>query len=248
MKEILPTLHGDQVTANGRTIAENVGQAECYDRNVIRSVENPVHAKGAFAVLHGSLAPNGAVLKTSAASTHLLQHTGPALVFENYEEMLLQIDEPSLDVREDNVLVLKNAGPIGGPGMPEWGQIPIPAKLLKRGVKDMVRISDSRMSGTSFGAVVLHIAPEAAVGGPLAIVQNGDLIRLDVQNRRLDLLVAEEELQQRLKAWQPRPRKYSRSYYTLFVQHVLQADRGCDFDFLVGNPADPPYEPVVGRS
>lgn len=248
MKEILPMLHGNEVTVNGRTIAENVSHAESHDRDVIRSVDNPVHPKGSFAVLHGNLAPNGAVLKASAASTDLLQHTGPALVFEHYEEMLSRIDEDDLDVSEDSVLVLKNAGPVGGPGMPEWGQIPIPAKLLKRGVKDIVRISDSRMSGTSFGAVVLHIAPESAVGGPLAIVENGDPIRLDVESRRLDLLIPEEELQRRLNAWRPVPNKYRRGYYTMFLEHILQADKGCDFDFLVGAPGDEPYEPVVGRS
>ena len=248
MKEILPMLHGEQLTASGKTIAENVVQAECHDREVIRSVENPVHPKGSFVVLHGNLAPNGAVLKVSAASADLLQHTGPALVFEDYEEMLLRVEDPGLDVTEDSVLVLKNAGPVGGPGMPEWGQIPIPAKLLKRGIKDMVRISDSRMSGTSFGAVVLHIAPESAVGGPLAIVENGDPIRLDVESRRLDLLIPEEELQRRLNAWRPAPNKYRRGYYTMFLEHILQADKGCDFDFLVGAPGDEPYEPIVGRS
>jgi dihydroxy-acid dehydratase len=248
MKEILPMLHGDQVTASGKTIAENVAQAECHDREMIRPVENPVHPKGSFVVLQGNLAPNGAVLKASAASAELLQHTGPALVFEDYEEMLLRVEDPGLDVTEDSVLVLKNAGPVGGPGMPEWGQIPIPAKLLKRGVKDMVRISDSRMSGTSFGAVVLHIAPESAVGGPLAIVENGDPIRLDVESRRLDLLIPEEELQRRLNAWRPAPNKYRRGYYTMFLEHILQADKGCDFDFLVGAPGDGPYEPIVGRS
>ena len=248
MKEILPMLHEDQVTASGKTIGENVAQAECHDREVIRSVGNPVHPKGSFVVLHGNLAPNGAVLKASAASAELLQHTGPALVFEDYEEMLLRVEDPGLDVNEDSVLVLKNAGPVGGPGMPEWGQIPIPAKLLKRGVKDMARISDSRMSGTSFGAVVLHIAPESAVGGPLAIVENGDPIRLDVESRRLDLLIPEEELHRRLNAWRPAPNKYRRGYYTMFLEHILQADKGCDFDFLAGAPGDEPYEPIVGRS
>jgi L-arabonate dehydrase len=248
MKEILPMLHREQVTANGRTVAENVQRAECYDRDVIRPLDNPVHPRGSFVVLHGNLAPNGAVLKASAASTDLLQHTGPALVFENYEEMLARVDDPGLDVSEDHVLVLKNAGPAGAPGMPEWGQIPIPSKLLKRGVKDMVRISDSRMSGTSFGAVVLHIAPESAVGGPLAVVQNGDPIRLDVERRRLDLLIPEEELQRRVSAWRPAPKKYRRGYYTMFLKHILQADKGCDFDFLVGEAGDEPYEPIVGRS
>jgi len=248
MKEILPMLHGEQVTASGRTVAENLERVECYDRDVIRPLDNPVHPKGSFVVLHGNLAPNGAVLKASAASTRLLQHTGPALVFENYEEMLSRVEEPGLDVTRESVLVLKNGGPVGGPGMPEWGQIPIPTKLLKCGVKDMVRISDSRMSGTSFGAVVLHVAPESAVGGPLAVVQNGDPIRLDVESRRLDLLIPDQELQRRLSAWRPARNQYRRGYYTMFLEHILQADKGCDFDFLIGDPDDVPYEPIVGRS
>ncbi len=248
MREILPLLHGDQLTVNGRTIAENVECAQCYDRDVIRQLDNPVHPKGSLAVLYGNLAPNGAVIKTSAASKHLLQHTGPALVFENYEEMTERIDDPCLNVNEKNVLLLKNAGPVGGPGMPEWGQIPIPAQLLKRGVVDMVRISDSRMSGTSYGTVILHVAPESAVGGPLAIVQNGDLIQLDVENRRLDLLIPKEEFQRRMSAWLPSPRKYRRGYYTLFLDHVLQADKGCDFDFLPAEPGEEPYEPMIGRT
>lgn len=248
MKELLPLLHADQLTVTGRTVAENVKSAECYNREVIRPLDNPVHPNGSLAVLYGNLAPSGAVIKTSAASSKLLNHTGRAFVFENYEEMLQRVDDPCLSVDEDSLLVLKNAGPVGGPGMPEWGQIPIPAKLLKRGVKDMVRISDSRMSGTSYGTVVLHIAPESAVGGPLAVVQNGDLIKLDVDQRRLDLVVPDEELRRRMGAWHPAPRKYRRGYYTMFLEHVLQADKGCDFDFLVGALGDEPYEPVIGRS
>jgi dihydroxy-acid dehydratase len=169
-------------------------------------------------------------------------------VFERYEEMLQQIDRPDLDVDESCVLVLKNGGPLGGPGMPEWGQIPIPAKLLKRGVRDMVRISDSRMSGTSYGTVVLHISPEAAAGGPLGVVKNGDSIRLDVEKRRLDLLVSDEELHNRLQSHRPQYKQFRRGYYSIFLERILQADRGCDFDFLVGEPGEVPYEPIVGRS
>ena len=222
--------------------------SECHNLDVIRPVERPLYPDGALAVLHGNLTPNGAVIKTSAASPHLLQHVGRAVVFEKYDEMLQTIDDPALDVDENCVLVLKNAGPVGGPGMPEWGQIPIPSKLLRRGISDMVRISDSRMSGTSYGTVVLHIAPESAIGGPLAIVKNGDLIKLDVENRRLDLLVSEEELGERMEAWRPVGRRYRRGYYTMFLDHVLQADKGCDFDFLVGCADEKPYEPFIGRS
>ncbi|MGH9511389.1 MAG: IlvD/Edd family dehydratase [Terriglobales bacterium] len=248
MKEILPLLNGDAMTVNGKTIAENVGSSECYNDEIIRKLENPVHPNGSLVVLGGNLAPNGAVLKTSAASRHLLQHTGRAVIFESYQEMLQKIDEPSLDVDKNCVLVLKNSGPVGGPGMPEWGQIPIPVNLLKRGVTDMVRISDSRMSGTSYGTVVLHISPESAIGGPLAVVQNGDQVRLDVENRRLDLLVSDAELGCRRKAWIPARKKYHRGYYTMFLNHILQADQGCDFDFLVGQSDGEPNEPIVGRS
>jgi L-arabonate dehydrase len=248
MKHILPLLHADEMTVNGKTIGQNLHSAECHNRDVIRTPENPVHADGALAVLHGNLAPNGAVLKTSAASSHLLQHTGRAVVFENYEEMLQKIDDPALDVDPNCVLVLKNAGPVGGPGMPEWGQIPIPSRLLKDGVTDMVRISDSRMSGTSYGTVVLHISPESAIGGPLAAVRNGDPVQLDVATRRLDLLVSEAELHRRVEAWRPLPKKYRRGFYTMFLDHILQADKGCDFDFLVGQAGEEPYEPIVGRS
>jgi dihydroxy-acid dehydratase len=248
IKELLPLLHGDEMSVNGKTIAQNAEAAECHNAEVIRPLSKPLFADGCLAVLHGNLSPNGAVIKTSAASPHLLQHTGRAVVFHNYEEMLKRIDKPDLDVDENCVLVLKNAGPVGGPGMPEWGQIPIPSKLLKAGVSDMVRISDSRMSGTSYGTVVLHISPESAIGGPLAVVQEGDQIRLDVENRKLELLVSDEELRRRLEAWCPSPKQFKRGYYTMFLDHILQADQGCDFDFLVGTPEEKPYEPIVGRS
>ena len=248
MKQMLPLLHGDEMTVSGKTIAENVENSECHNPDVIRSLAEPLYPDGSLAVLQGNLSPNGAVMKTSAASPHLLKHTGRAVVFENYEVMLKKIDDPELDVDENCVLVLQNAGPVGGPGMPEWGQIPIPAKLLKRGISDMVRISDSRMSGTSYGTVVLHISPESAIGGPLAVVKNGDLVKLDVENRRLELLVSDAELRRRMEAWCPAHKKYRRGYYTLFLDHILQADKGCDFDFLVGEPGEERYEPVVGRS
>jgi L-arabonate dehydrase len=248
MKQMLPLLHGNEMTVSGKTIAQNVENSECHNADVIRPLDQPLYPDGSLAVLRGNLSPNGCIMKTSAASPHLLKHTGRAVVFEKYEEMLRRIDDPDLDVDENCVLVLKNAGPVGGPGMPEWGQIPIPSKLLKRGITDMVRISDSRMSGTSYGTVVLHISPESAIGGPLAVVNNGDLIKLDVENRSLDLLVSEAEIRSRRAAWKPASKKYRRGYYTMFLNHILQADQGCDFDFLVGEEGEVPYEPVVGRS
>lgn len=248
LRELLPLLHGDCVTVTGRTLEANVRGAACYDASIIRPLTNPLRSEGALAVLRGNIAPNGALIKSSAASAELMQHTGPAVVFDSYEEMLGKADDPNLDVTPASVLVLRNAGPVGAPGMPEWGMIPIPAKLLKQGITDMVRISDSRMSGTSFGTVVLHVAPEAAVGGPLATVKTGDLLRLDVPARRLDLLVSDAELRRRRDEWRPPARRFRRGYYTFFLDHVLQADQGCDFDFLRGEPGDRPYEPIIGRS
>ncbi len=248
IREILPWLKGKALTVTGKSLAENVSNAKCHNRDVIRPSDQPLHPRGALAVLYGNLAPNGAVIKTSAATPRLMQHTGRAVAFESYEEMLAKIDDPGLEVDASSVLVLKNAGPVGVPGMPEWGMIPIPAKLLKQGVEDMVRISDSRMSGTSFGTVALHISPEAAVGGPLAAVQTGDRIRLDVERRRLDLEVTEEELKRRLTSWRPASPRYRRGYYTMFLKHVLQAHEGCDFDFLRAQSGDEPYEPQIGRS
>jgi L-arabonate dehydrase len=248
LKRMLPLLNGDTNTVTGNTLSQNVSQAECYNPDVIYPLETPFHQEGALAVLHGNLAPMGAVIKCSAASPELLQHTGPAVVFDDYEEMLVTLEDPNLEVTPSSVLVLRNAGPVGAPGMPEWGMIPIPAKLLKQGVNDMVRISDCRMSGTSFGTVVLHISPESAVGGPLAAVKTGDLIRLDVPGRQIELLVSDEDLGHRLAQWAPLRRQFRRGYYTLFLDHVLQAHEGCDFDFLRAQPDEIPYEPVIGRS
>jgi len=193
-------------------------------------------------VLRGSLAPRGAVIKHSAADPRLLQHTGPAIVFENYDHMNAKLDDPALDVTPDSVLVLKSAGPQGGPGMPEWGMLPLPKKMLKQGVRDMVRISDSRMSGTSYGTCVLHVAPESHVGGPLAFVQDGDPIRLDTAGRRLDLLVEPDELERRRAAWTPPPQRYARGYTALFLERVRQADEGVDLDFLEHGPSTPEPE------
>ncbi len=231
MERILDLLHGDCLTVTGRSIAENITGARCWNDDVIRPRAQALSEEGGTAILRGNLAPDGAVCKQTAASPHLLQHTGPAYVFDSYKEMLAKLNSDDLPVTEHHALVLKNAGPKGGPGMPEWGHIPMPKVLLQRGIKDMVRISDARMSGTSFGTVVLHAAPESAIGGPLAAVRTGDEIRLDVPGRRVDLLLTEDELQRRLKEFQPAKPHYTRGYGKLFLDHVTQANEGCDFDF-----------------
>ncbi len=234
-------LHLDAMTVNGKTLGENIEGAAVWDDDVIRPLDNPVYASGATAVLHGSLAPNGAVIKPSAAEPHLLKHTGPAVVFRDYNDMAARIDDPDLPVTKDSVLVLQSAGPKGAPGMPEWGQLPIPKKLLQEGVRDMVRVSDARMSGTSYGACVLHVSPESAVGGPLALVQDGDLIELDVPGRRIDLKVSEEEIAKRRAAWKAPKPHYERGFGAMYLQHITQADKGCDFDFLeAGAPTPEP--------
>lgn len=250
LQEMADYLHLDCTTCRGQSLREEIATATTHDANVIRPVTNALNTGGSLVALGGNLIPQGAMLKASAASPHLLDHTGPALVFEDYEEMIVQLNDDTLEVTPDHVLVLRNAGPCGVPGMPEWGQIPIPTVLLKQGIRDIVRISDARMSGTSYGTVVLHAAPEAAVGGPLAVIQNGDLIHLDVASRRLDLLISETELSARMQQWQPPIRKHLRGYPRLYVDHVLQADEGCDFDFLRPTSAEGLLfvEPKVGRS
>jgi dihydroxy-acid dehydratase len=224
----------DVMTVSGQTVSANVAGAEVFDDDVIRPRSNPVREEAGLAILRGSLAPDGCVIKHSAADPSLLRHRGRAVVFEDYDDMNARIDDPALEVDASSVLVLRNAGPLGAPGMPEWGMLPIPKKLLEQGVRDMVRISDARMSGTSYGTCVLHVAPESFVGGPLALVQTGDEIELDVPARRIDLLVAEDELAARRSVWVPRPRPASRGYTQLFADHVTQANLGCDFDFLEG--------------
>jgi dihydroxy-acid dehydratase len=247
MRSLLPLLHGQAATVTGKTIAENVRDAACWNEDVIRSIEVPISREGGLVILTGNLCPDGAVLKQSAASPHLLTHRGKAVVFEDHGDLHARIDDPSLPVDETSVLVLKRVGPKGAPGMPEWGAAPIPTKLLKKGVKDMVRISDARMSGTSYGTVVLHVAPEAAVGGPLALVRDGDEIELDVPRRTLTLRVSDAELARRRAAWTPRAPHYARGYGKLFLDHVLQANEGVDFDFLRGKtPAR--FEDSVGPS
>jgi dihydroxy-acid dehydratase len=227
-------LNKDALTVNGKTIWENVQDAECWNDDVITPFDRPFKRDAAIAVLRGNVAPNGAVIKPSAASPSLLEHTGRAVVFESPEEMHAAVEDENLDVDESCVLVLKNCGPKGYPGMAEVGNLPLPRKLLRKGVRDMVRISDARMSGTAYGTVVLHVAPEAAVGGPLAAVRNGDLITLDVASRKLHLHVSDAQIAERLAGWQaPRPHA-ERGYTKLYLEHVLQADRGADFDFLVG--------------
>lgn len=232
MKEILNLLHTDCLAVNGKTIGENLEKAECANRAVIRTSADPLQQEGGTAVLYGNLAPDGAVIKQTAASPHLLRHRGKAYVFENHDQMVSEINREDLPVDEDNVLVMKNCGPKGGPGFPEWGQIPIPRVLLRRNINDMVRISDARMSGTSFGTVVLHVTPESAVSGPLAIVQTGDEIALDVERRRVDVCLEPGEIEKRLARFTPTPPQPNRGYLKLFLDHVTQANQGCDFDFL----------------
>jgi dihydroxy-acid dehydratase len=239
--ELREQLHLDAATVTGKTLGENLAGARVHDADVIRSLQRPV-AREALAVLRGNLAPSGAVIKPSAASPALLRHAGRAVVFESYQELEQRLHLPSLEVDETSVLVLKNAGPLGGPGMPEWGMLPLPVKLIQRGVKDMVRISDARMSGTSYGTVVLHVSPEAYVGGPLALVQNGDLIELDVEARRLHLAVDDAELERRRQALPAPPPRYLRGYGALFSRHVSQAHEGCDFDFLALRAENPEPE------
>jgi dihydroxy-acid dehydratase len=241
LKVIAPLLDRDCLTVNGKTIGENVQDAEVWLPDVIKPLDQPI-SKEATAILRGNLAPEGCVMKPSAADPRLLRHKGPALVFENYDDLEARIDRDDLEVTPDHVLVLKNAGPIGGPGMPEWGMLPIPRKLLKEGVRDMVRISDARMSGTSYGACILHVSPEAAVGGPLALVRTGDLIEVDAEARRIHLHVDDAELARRKEAWRP-PFVPGRGYWNLFARHIRQAHEGCDFDFLEGTERIP--EPAI---
>ncbi|WP_373979658.1 dihydroxy-acid dehydratase [Achromobacter sp. JD417] len=235
-----------QRTVDGRTLGENIAGARIFNEDVIRPRAQALIERDGLAVLRGNLAPDGAVIKPPAMEARLQVHTGRAVVFKDYNDMAARIDDPDLDVDADSVIVLQNAGPQGAPGMPEWGQLPIPQKLLKQGVRDMVRISDARMSGTSYGACVLHVAPESYVGGPLALVKDGDRITLDVPNRRLDLLIPDAELAERRAAWQAPPPRFERGYGVLYLKHIGQADTGCDFDFLQSEErAAPAGEPEI---
>lgn len=250
MRELTPMLETHAMTVTGHTIADNYGGDRRVPSSVIASFRQPFSTGPTLKVLRGTLAPNGAVIKQSACSTALLRHKGPALVFDNYLDMLARIDRDDLPVTADSVLILRNCGPVGVPGMPEWGSVPIPKKLLKQGVRDMVRVSDGRMSGTGYGTVALHVAPEAAVGGPLALMKDGDPIVLDVPAGRIDVLVSQRELLERKAKWRPPTCEHRRGYPRLFAEHVLQADEGCDLDFLrPASPADVKFvPPIVGRS
>ncbi len=246
LRSLLNALRGllkpDAKTASGRSLGEDIEGAKVFNDDVIRPIDRPLVASDSLAVLRGNLAPDGAVIKPTAADQRLHRHTGRAVVFSDYNDMASRIDDPDLPVDKDSVIVLKHAGPLGAPGMPEWGQLPIPKKLLQAGVRDMVRISDARMSGTSFGACVLHIAPESFIGGPLALVQDGDLIELDVPARRLMLKVDDAEMMRRRRLWKAPAPRYTRGYGALFSKHVTQANEGCDFDFLEGTAPTPDPE------
>jgi dihydroxy-acid dehydratase len=231
-KQIMDRLDTTVLTANGKTLGENIATATVYNDDVIRPLSNPVYHEGSLAVLRGNLCPDGAIIKPAACDPKYYRHEGPALVFDSYPEMKKAIDDDNLEVTPDHVLVLRNAGPQGGPGMPEWGMLPIPKALIKQGYRDMLRLSDARMSGTSYGACVLHVAPESFVGGPLALLQTGDIVRLDLPNRRLDMLVSDAELARRRLAWTPPAPRFERGWGWIYSQHVTQADKGCDFDFL----------------
>ncbi|RMF38467.1 MAG: dihydroxy-acid dehydratase, partial [Planctomycetota bacterium] len=243
LSRLTDLLHLDCPTINGQTLGQQIAGAEVLDDEVIRPRDNPVAATGGTNVLFGNLAPQGCVLKTVAADPKLLHHRGPAVVFENYPDLKQRIDDPDLPVTADSVLVLRSAGPLGAPGMPEWGMLPIPKKLLQQGVRDMVRISDARMSGTSYGTCILHVSPESHVGGPLALVQTGDEIEIDAHRRRIHWHVSDEEIQRRRAAWQPPPPGPQRGYQAMFARHVTQAHQGCDFDFLHGR--SPGAEPDI---
>ncbi|MFD2418550.1 L-arabinonate dehydratase [Amycolatopsis pigmentata] len=239
----LGLLNTDRVVATGRSLGAEIEGARVHDDDVIRPATRPVAAEGGLAVLRGNLAPAGAVIKHIAAEPRLLRHTGPAVVFDGYSDLKRRIDDPSLDVTADSVLVLRGAGPLGGPGMPEYGMLPIPDRLLAEGVRDMVRVSDARMSGTSYGACVLHVAPESHVGGPLALVRSGDLITLDVPNRTIRVELDDAELERRRAAWTPPTPRFERGYGALYAAHITQADQGCDFDFLAREGTNPEPDP-----
>jgi dihydroxy-acid dehydratase len=232
----------DVPTCTGKTLGENIAGAKIHNSDVIHTPDDPMQAEGGLIVVRGNLAPDGAVIKTTAADPELLQHAGRAMVFDDYNDMAARLEDPDLDVDADSILILRNSGPQGGPGMPEWGMLPIPKKLLKQGVRDMVRVSDARMSGTSYGTCVLHVSPESWIGGPLALVKTGDIVELDVAGRKLSLKVSDDELAERRKQWKPNPGKFERGFGKLFSEHIRQANEGCDFDFLEGTAPTPEPE------
>jgi dihydroxy-acid dehydratase len=245
MSRMRQHLRLDALTVTGKALGENIAGAAVHNDDVIRSLDNPIYAEGALAVLTGNLAPDGCVIKPCACDARLLKHAGPALVFDDYPTMKATLDREDLEVTPDHVIVLRNAGPQGGPGMPEWGMLPIPKKLVKQGVRDMVRISDARMSGTSYGACILHVAPESYVGGPLALVRTGDAIAIDVAKRSIDLQVSAEDLAARRAAWSPPPPRFERGYGWMFARHIRQAHEGCDFDFLQSDFGKAAGEPAI---
>jgi dihydroxy-acid dehydratase len=245
MKQISERLDTSCMTVSGTTVGENIAEAEVFNDDVIRSLSNPVFHEGSLAVLRGNLCPDGSVIKPAACDPRFHVHEGPALVFDSYPEMKTAVDDPDLDITPETVLVLRNAGPQGGPGFPEWGMLPIPKALIKLGHRDMLRISDARMSGTSYGACVLHVAPESYVGGPLALLKTGDLVRLDLPNRRLDMLVDEAELEDRRQRWCPPQPRFQRGWGWMFSKHVGQADTGCDFDYFQQSHGKAAGEPDI---
>jgi len=245
MTRIRDFLHLDALTVTGRTLGEIIVDAAVYNDDVIRPLDKPIYTEGALAVLKGNLAPDGCVIKPSACDPRLLTHSGPALVFDDYASMLAAVDDEDLDVTADHVLVLRNAGPQGGPGMPEWGMLPLPKKLLKEGVRDMMRLSDARMSGTAYGACILHVSPEAFVGGPLALLRTGDRISVDVAARSINIEISDAELAQRRAQWKPPAPRYERGYGWMFSKHIRQANEGCDFDFLESNFGRVAGEPAI---
>ncbi|HLZ65897.1 MAG TPA: L-arabinonate dehydratase [Aliidongia sp.] len=245
MGQIREHLHLDCLTVTGRTLGENIEGAKVFNDDVIRPLANPIYGEGSLAVLKGNLAPDGCVIKPAAMDQRFLKHSGPALVFDDYPSMKKAVDDENLDITADHVLVLRNAGPQGGPGMPEWGMLPMPKKLLKEGHRDMLRLSDARMSGTSYGACILHVAPEAYIGGPLALLRTGDIVSIDVDARSIRTEVSDEELARRRTEWVPPPVRFERGYGWVFTKHIQQANEGCDFDFLKTDFGAPVSEPVI---
>jgi dihydroxy-acid dehydratase len=245
MRQLKEKLDLSCLNVTGFTMGETLEGAEVYNDDVIRPLDNPVYQEGSLAVLRGNLAPDGCVMKPSACDPRYYQHTGPALVFDSYPEMKAAVEDENLDVTADHIMVLRNVGPLGGPGMPEWGMLPIPKKLVKQGVRDMLRMSDARMSGTSYGACILHAAPEAAIGGPLALLKTGDMIKVDIPGRTIEMLVSDAELAQRRADWKAPEPRFGRGYGWMFARHVKQADQGCDFDYLETDFGPTPGEPDI---
>jgi dihydroxy-acid dehydratase len=245
MARIEGHLHLDCLTVTGRTLGENIAGAQVFNDDVIRTTENPIYGEGSLAVLTGNLAPDGCVIKPAAMDQRFLKHSGPAVVFDDYPSMKKAVDDEDWNITADHVMVLRNAGPQGGPGMPEWGMLPMPKKLLKQGFRDMLRMSDARMSGTSYGACVLHVAPEAYIGGPLALLRTGDVVSLDVDARSIRMEVSDEELARRRAAWVAPERRFERGYGWMYTKHIQQADLGCDFDFLRTDFGAEVGEPVI---